>query len=203
MATVTGLVSVKKFLYRGVAEEFSNDYWFSGTPPADNAAWKTLYDALVAQEKTCLIPGVTMVAGYGYDDNADSRHAVWSIDMTVSPNVPVPGTLPPQASDTGTPGDCAAWVRWKTERLNSKGKPIYLRKYFHGVLKDTGATTADNVNSAQKTALNAFGSKLRDGTFADARTLRSRLHADNLIQVGVSNYVTTRTLKRRGKRPGS
>ena len=94
------------------------------------------------------------------------------------------------------------WVRWKTSRYNSRGKPIYLRKYFHGARCD-GTSGNDVTFSGQLTALNAFGTKLQDASFISARTIRSRHNAETLLGHGASAYITTRTLKRRGKRPAS
>lgn len=201
MAAQTGITIIKRFTYRGVAEDWSNQYWFTGSVPADATAWRALFDALVTQEKTCYHSGVTVVHGYGYDSDADGATSVWSVDLTVSPDTPVAGTAT-YSSDPLAPGDAAGWVRWKTSRLNTLGKAIYLRKYFHGMMT-AGLTSADTIKASQVTALGAFGTKLRDGSFLSARTITARGHTDTITSSGASTYTTTRTLKRRGKRPGS
>lgn len=202
MATVVGMTLVKRFSYRGdTQEEFSNTYHFSGSVPADTTAWNALRDALVAQEKTCYTSNAVIVRVYGYDSDADDATAVYVHDYLAGGGSGIAGTL----TGTGrvaTPGDTAYWVRWKTSRLNANGKPIYLRKYFHDAWSDTTGGP-DVLYAGQKTNAAAFGVKLRDGSFIDARTLRSRLHADTLTGSAASTYLTTRTLKRRGKRPGS
>lgn len=194
-APTTGLTVIKRFSYRGDAtEEWSNSYLLTGSTPASSAAWRTLFDALVTQEKT-LYPGWhSVVAGYGYDSADDDRVAVWSVDLTVSPNTPVAGTF--SSADGVAPGDCAMWVRWGLDRMNTKGKRVYLRKYFHGVQHQAGG---DLVSSAQKTAAVAFGEKLRDGSFASGRLITDAL-GTALVGTGASTFVTTRTLKRRSKR---
>jgi len=199
MAPLTGITSVKRFTYRGNAEEFSNTYHFTGTPPSDFGAWRTLYDALVTAEKAVLTSSVSCIGGYGYDDDSPDAHSVWSVDLTQAPNTPVPGIGNFDPS-TGAPGDAAMWVRWKTSRKNTAGKWIYLRKYFHGV-RLAGASGGDQIAPLQVTALTAFGAKMDDGTFAGGRRLRSRDHDETLQGHGVSTWVTTRTLKRRGRRP--
>jgi hypothetical protein len=201
VAAVTRVTIIKKMTYNGNPEEWSNEYTLTGTPPANPTDWRTLFDALVTQEKTIYPSYVTVVRGYAHDSDADDAVAVWSVDLTVSPNTPVAGTLATSGS-TAAPGDCAVWERWKTSRTNSNGKPIYLRKYFHGARCD-GSSGNDITFSGQVTALNAFGTKMRDGSFAGGRTLRSRHHDETLVGAGSSAYITTRTLKRRGKRPGS
>ena len=203
MASQVGITLVKRFYYRGDPnEEFSNTYHLSGSVPSDATAWRTLVDALIAQEKTGYSFDVQVIRAYGYDSDSPTATAVFSVDLTVSPNSPVSGTLSPTGGAQQS-GDCAVWVRWKTSRLNSRGKPIYLRKYFHDVFATIVTNTADTVLAAQKTALNALGAKLQDGSFAEARTVTARGHTDTIVSHGASSFVTTRTLKRRGKRPGS
>lgn len=203
MAAVAGLTLVKRYSYRGDAtEEFSNQYWLTGSVPSTSAAWRTLFDALVLQEKTLYTSACQVVRGYAYDVDTANAAAVWSVDLLQSPNTPVSGTLAVDASSRSMPGDVAVWVRWRTSRLNTKGKPIYLRKYFHDAYGHP-SSGRDNVMASQITALNAFGSKLRDGTFTEARTLRSQHHDETLTGHGSSTYLTTRTLKRRGKRPNA
>lgn len=202
MAAQTGLTVIKRFLYRGDAnEEFSNTYHFTGSVPADATAWRALFDALVVIEKPCYTAATTVVRGYGYDDDADDAISVWSVDLTVSPESPVAGTLT-TASSSPAPGDCAVWARWKTSRLNSNGKPIYLRKYFHDA-RTLDTSNKDTVATAQHTALLALGAKMDDGSFISSRKITARGHTDTILNHGCSTYTTTRTLKRRGKRPGS
>jgi hypothetical protein len=200
MATGIGLTVIKEFTYRGVAEEFSNHYHLTGSVPANAAAWRTLFDALVAQEKTLYNGGVTVVAGYGYDDDAVTAHAVWSVDLKVSPNTPVAGTF----GGTGRqyPGDTAMWIRWKLDRLNSKGKAIYLRKYFHGVMGPSAPSGihVDDVLDTQITALQAFATLLSTGAGVGGAHIRDT-GGGAVVSTGVSTFATTRTLKRRGKRP--
>ncbi len=203
MASQVGFTVVKTFPYRGdLLEEFSNTYHLTGSVPADSAAWRTLFNALVTAEKTVYTSSTHVVRGYGYDSDADDAVAVWSVDLTVSPESPVAGTLSPGTSSHQA-GDSAVWCRWKTSRLNSSGKAIYLRKYFHDVFAVDSAGGADAVVATQKTALNALATKLWDGTFAESRKITARGHTDVILSSGASSYVTTRTLKRRGKRPGS
>ena len=199
-APTTVLTVIKRFTYRGNPnEEYSNTYALSGTTPADSGAWRTLFDALVTAEKTVYPPAVSVVRGYGYDSIPSAGDsAIWSVDLTVTPNSPVAGTLVVGTAPV-TPGDDAVWVRWGLDRFNSKGKRVYLRKYFHpGMLNST--TGGDALHSTQKNALTAFGDKLRDGTFAGSRVITDRL-GTAVVGTGVSAYATTRTLKRRGKRP--
>jgi hypothetical protein len=199
----TGITLVKKFTYRSdPLEEYSNTYFFTGSTPADAAAWLALMNALVAQEKLLYNSSVSIIRGYGYSSDADDRVAVYTNLFDTSPAAPVAGTLNTTAANIyALPGDDAVWVRWKTSRLNSKGKAIYLRKYFHPAYSAVDA--GDAVPTAWKTPALAFGAKLRDGSFLDGRTLTAPGHTDTLVSHAVSQSFTTRTLKRRGKRPSS
>lgn len=208
MAAATGLTVIKKMTYRGDAtEEYSNTYWFTGTPPANSAAWRTLFDAVVAIEKTVYLNSVSVIRGYGYADDTGHKPgdtgavtpAAWSVDLSLAPETPVAGTL---AIGSGAlmPGDAAVWVRWKTSRLTSPGgKPIYLRKYFH-VAVANAVNAGDTILTAQRTALLALGAKMYDGTLSGSRTLTTAGQTDVITAHNASTYITTRSLKRRGKR---
>jgi hypothetical protein len=203
MASQVGLTLVKRFTYRGDStEEFSNTYHLTGGIPADDTAWKALADALIVSEKACYTSQAAVVRAYGYDSDADDAHAVYVHDYLAAA-ASVPGTLALGAG-AYTAGDQAAWVRWKTSRLNTKGKPIFLRKYFHSIVTGgTGIGGADTTSASWQTAANALATKLTDGTFLDSRLITARGHTDVITSHAVSLYTTTRTLKRRGKRPGS
>lgn len=197
-APTTVLTVIKKFTYRGVFEEWSNTYAFTGSTPADSSAWRVLFDALVAEEKKLYTSSSMVVAGYGYDGiPTTGDHAIWSVDMSVSPNSVVPGTLA-LGSDYKWAGDQAAWIRWGLDRYNTNGKRVYLRKYFHGGTVST--SNSDNISTTTDTAYAAFGTKMMDGTFATSRKICDK---DGAVPIGTghSSFITTRTLKRRGKRP--
>jgi hypothetical protein len=192
-----GLTVIKKFQYRGNDEEWSNHYHLEGAIPADAAAWRTLFDALVAQEKNLYPSGTSVVAGYGYDDDAANAHAVWSVDLEVAPNSPVAGSMATTGGHEAQ-GDGAVWIRWKLDRENSRGKSIYLRKYYHGAIITDGSF--DAVLPAQGTALASFGTALENGTVPGVGKIRDA-GGGAIVSTGHSTWVTTRTLKRRGKRP--
>lgn len=197
VADLVGITLIKRFLYRGDAtEEWSNKYHFTGPIPANNTAWKALVDALIAQEKTVYMSLSSVIRAYGYSDDSVSPNAVWSFDyLAAGATVAGTNTSPGNAMA----GDQAFVVWWKTDRLNSKGRAVYLRKYFHsGVVN---AVTPDSLAAGMAAPLDAFATKLRDGTFLDGRTIRARSHADTILSSGHDAFVTTRTLKRRGKRP--
>jgi len=197
-APTTVLTVVKSMVYRGVAgEEWSNGYMLTGTTPADSTAWRALFDAIVTQEKACYLPASTVIRGYGYDKvPAKGDHAIWSVDLRPSSST-VSGTM----SITGGiqfAGDQAGWIRWSLDRFNSYGKRVYLRKYFHaGAVPTAGG---DGLSAQCQNGYNAFGAFMMGGTLLGSRRICD--HLGNVpVATSISPYVTTRTLKRRSKRP--
>jgi len=189
------IVIIKEFQYRGNTEEFSNKYHFDGGDPADDAAWAAMWDALIAAEQPSQSQDVFHVAFLGY--NAGNDHAV--AGNRVAPGIgTLNGTFAPATGEDAVPGDVAAWMRWKTADRTSLGKPIYLRKYMHGVFTD--ATDADKLSPTQRALMLTFANDLADGTaFGGPKVCGPQGAVAG--EAAVSLYLTTRTLKRRGKRP--
>lgn len=197
MATAVGLVIVKRFDYRGDPnEEWSNKYWLTGPVPADFTAWKVLADGLIAEEKTCYSAQTRVTRVYGYDDNATDANSVWSYDYGLAAEE-IPGTLV-SAAGIRFAGDQAGRSYWKTARKTERGKWVYLSKFFHDGF--VNAVDTDAVSTETVAAYNAFALGLADGTFNN-RMIRSQAQEEQLQNWGADQWVTTRTLKRRGKRP--
>lgn len=196
MADVPSITLIQTFTYRDVPEEFSNRYHFTGEPPADDAGWTTLVSSLATIVASVFSSNVHIVRAYGY--LSDTTDAVATVDFTVTPHSPIAGTAGPVG--TMAPGDDAMTLRWDTGRKNSRGKTIYLRKYYHGVGMDT--SDSDKVNSAQLDNLQAAGASL----IADWGSSSSKLCGPDGVTPTLphaSPWITTRTLKRRGRRPPS
>jgi hypothetical protein len=190
------VVIVKSFTYRGLPEEFSNKYHFSGGSPANLSQWEVLARDLATLEKTTVPSSVKFVRAYGYQ--AGIEHSVAQVDL-VNPGPIIWGTFTPTDADAVCSGDVAATIRWNTGQLNSRGKKIYCRKYMHAVYHAAG--DPDAVMAAQKTALQTFAGKLIDGTSWSGLYKYCGPQGAVLSTPLVDNFLTTRTLKRRGKRP--
>lgn len=195
MPDTDSIVIAKSFNYRGSPEVWTNKYHLEGTTPADLAAARTLLRAIWDSEKVVLGSDVTLVGGSFY--NAGNEAAAFMFDATN-----IGGTSATNAGSSSTsattPGDTSVWVRWGTAERNSKNKPIYLRKYFHGI--PLQASDGDIVPSATRTALLAHGAKMYDGSLPGGMKICGPQGAD-AISHGVAQFTTTRTLKRNARTP--
>ena len=189
-----GVVVIKSFNYRGAYEEWSNAYHLSGAASGPSQ-WRDWADALIALEKHVYTSRVTIRRVLCYDDT--DANSVYTYDLSAFAGV-VTGDLD-MTDFFISSGDDAGWVRWDTGRVSSSGKKIYLRKYFHDVYYQARATP-DEVASDQQTAYQAFG----DALLGDILTGLNMVGPDGSQptgDAGRSSYLTTRTLKRRGRRP--
>jgi hypothetical protein len=192
---------IKSFDYRGSPEEWSNTYHFTGDAPSDDAAWKGLADDVIADEKAIYQSSCEVVRAVGHV--AGSVVAAWSYDYAAA-SESVPGTFAGSGAAYDA-GDAAVWVRWSTDALTSRGKPIYLRSYFHNAAAaGTTPTYRDTVHADQQAALQALGDAWIAGYTVDSEA-RYRCGPNGAVGLVAlpSTYLTTRTLERRGRRPTS
>lgn len=198
VANAAGIVLVKEMEYRGdLTEEWSNRYWFTGTIPTLASEWKTLAESLMGYEATCYAATSKIIRAYGYNDtNPDTAYAVWTYDYKLN-NQSYPGTL--VVDGDRFPGDVAGLCAWQTSRRNARGRWVWLRKYFHDGCLDN--SDPDQIGASTKAAYAAFVLRMANGTFVDGRILRSGVQDEVIQAAHASNWATTRSLKRRGKRP--
>lgn len=183
----------KRFTYRNQQEVWSNKYHFSGTTPTNEAGWKTLADAIWAQEKTFLIQDVKYVGFLGHE--AGNEFAVANQDFAAAGLTLDTGVYPSDGDNL--PGDAAVWVRWSTPDRSSRGKRIYCRKYFHGI-----NANGDALANSVRTSMVAYGAKMIDGSLPGGFKLCGPQGAVASAPV-VAPFVSFRQLKRTGKRPSS
>lgn len=199
MAAQASITIVKDFSYRGALEEFSSTYHFTNDAPTTQGRWQVFADAVIAAEKLCLFSTTRIIRAIGHKAGVKPRdyfHDYLALGTQVA------GTLAIASANDPNPGDVAAWVRWSTDQFTSKGKPIYLRNYFHDVCSGNTRTTCDTLQTTEKTALETYATAWVTG-FSDGSAVHVRSGpngAVGLSPVLASAFVTTRTLERRGRR---
>jgi hypothetical protein len=185
---------VKDFTYRGKLEEWSNSYSLTGTTPTTDAGWKSLFDAIIASEKTCYQSSVRVIRAMAYKATED--HVTYSFDYLGS-GATVAGTYVCPANGFYWAGDQAGWLRARVGS-SSNGKPRYVRKYFHGGA--SASMTPDPVAGTLISAYVAHGGVMIGGTLPGSMKWCGP-NGTVAATPSASPYVTTRTLKRRGRRP--
>jgi hypothetical protein len=185
---------VKSFEYRGIYEEWSNQYHLSGVG-ADAAAHRAIADDLIALEIACYSERVTVRRVLVYADS--DAPSIYTYDLASFAGV-VTGELDSTSGVTQA-GDAAGWVRWDTGKTSSTGKKVYLRKYFHDPHASSDATP-DTLSASWVTQYQGFG----DSMLADFSGTVHMVDPEGDDPPGpalAGPYITTRTLKRRGRRP--
>jgi len=190
--SIVKVTSVKSISYRGLPEEWSNSYLFEGTAWADQAAFETWCELFKVVERNMLPSAVTITKYYGYlDPDGVSDFSYEGSPIATGVMAITGGFL--------LSGDTADWLRWDTGKTGSTGKKIYLRKYFHPAIAATG--TPDTSLAAVRTAREAQGAvMLTSGSMPSGYVLVDK-DGDSPSDPVASVNPTTRTLKRRGKRP--
>lgn len=195
MATVTGLTLVKTFTYRGNAnEQFSNTYHFTSAPPTSDGQWLSVANQIVAIEQLVFPASVSFHSATGHSTDNPHDPATFSHDYTLTPPAPV-GTYVPSASEFPIAGDQAAFVWWLMNYKSTKGKPVYLRKYLHAGYVEN-LPHPDNVGTKYAAALETYGNQMQSIWGG----LRSVSKPGGVSAHGHGTFITTRTLKRRGKK---
>jgi hypothetical protein len=194
-SSVTGLTIVKAFSYRdNPAEEWSSKYHFAGAVPATPSSWETLAESVLTAEVSLLTAAVQAVRAYGYDSNDPKANHVWTIEYA-------PGQwqgVATYATGVRAAGDQAACIQWLTDVKSSKGKPVYLRKYMHDCYLDPA--DHDKLFAGYVTNAEAYATTM-DSIHNGLLSFKMDSVPRQAISHEVIPWVTTRTLKRRGKRP--
>jgi hypothetical protein len=195
LVAAPGVVLYKTFAYRGATEEWGNTYHFTGTAPSDPAGWRSLVDALVLLEKTVLATFVTIERAICYENTDDS--SVYSYDLSAFAGT-VHGTYDPtSSSDRVQEGGTSYMCRWDTGRRSSKGKAIYLRKYWHPAM--AASADPDAVSGFLLSRTTAFATNV----LASSGAWPGLAGPDGVAPVGhlAQTYTNYRDLRKGRRRP--
>ncbi len=185
---------IKKFTYRGAPEEWSNSYHLNDHP-ADRAGWVTDVGNMAFREQPLYTADCVVDRALVYNDA--SNPATFVFDAATE-GFDFAGALDGSTGHIFA-GDQAATVGWETGILGGSGKMIWLRKYFHnGTEHDT---VPDELSAVYAAALAAFGASLLGDALPSGFFYADKNGRRPDGPVHVDPWATTRTLKRRGKRP--
>jgi len=140
--------------FRGGTKDWSNRFFFTGTPPPDDTHWATLTAALVAFWKASFPSSTTIATATRY--LAGSEVPVGSS----TPNVA--GIVVPAGGSTIPPLETAALMRFATDQRTVKNHPIYLFKYIHNCVVASG-TDKELLETGYKGDIQANGDGLVAG----------------------------------------
>lgn len=117
-----GLSVVKKVLFRGVQQEFSNVYHYN-LAGAQTGPFEAMLDEVKATEVTFHSSDVTFVRGAVWSSGGSpaQNQMLFQKDFTGTGN---------QSLNTSQDRERAVLVQWPAG-LDSRGKPVYLRKWYH------------------------------------------------------------------------
>jgi len=156
-----GVSVTKSTSFRGVAQEFSNTYYYEFTGTPNQTLGDELISLLVNFEKSIHAPSVTFVRAWA-----------WSAGGTKAENNMLSQNSLSGAGTNGGSGgndkERAFLVRFRAG-TDSRGRPVYLRKWWHldvsllaGASLPTGviAQTAQ-LSTAQRTQLETWGQSIK------------------------------------------
>lgn len=194
MPDTDSITLVKEMSYRGESEEFSNTYHLDGTTPSNETEWRALAQAVWETEAGCFAATAKLVRAYGYV--AGNNISVAQIDFRVD----LPDITTGQLDSTGgrkMAGDQAGTFRARGY-IGANGKRVYATKYMHHGYVNTA--DPDTITSFTADAYLAHAAAMIAGTLPGGMKWVCP-QAQELDQPHASPWVTTRTLKRRGRRP--
>lgn len=143
-----GISIEKSVLFRGGQQPFANVYYYDAAlPVSDPPGWNHLVDALVTLEKSIHSTEVTFV-----------RARCWKADGSKSENVMI---IDKAISGTGTKSVSTTMDRERAAMISiragvdTKGRPVYNRKWFHICAGVIGAESISNDQLKQTASLSA------------------------------------------------
>jgi hypothetical protein len=193
----TAILTVEKsFPYRGAREHWSNAYHLDQIP-ASSAIWDGLVSAISNLEPPMFPASVQFERVTGHLPGTPPV-LVYEYDFPPAGEGGPTGSFTPIATEHECPGDDAVWVRYGTTQKTVRGKPIFLRNYYHAVFYDA---TPDTFSARQKVAFDALGAAWVTGINVQGTTFRRAGPRGAVAQNHATDqFITTRTLKRRGRR---
>jgi hypothetical protein len=158
-----GVSITKSVSFRGTAQEFSNTYYYEGPEPLNETVAGNMIGLIVPKEKAIHGAAVTFV-----------RAKAWSAGGTAGTNTMLAeqnlsGTGTAGASNSSMDKERAFLVRIRAGN-DSKGRPVYLRKYWH---LDVAALNAESITAAQLANITQLTTNQRNALVTAINDLKS------------------------------
>lgn len=192
------VIIVKSAEWRNTQEEFSNGYYFNGTKPSNRSEAEAFFMALWNVEKEFSNQLITLAQGYYYEDpTVDKPHVTIGRDYRGENIQYGSGGIASSSGGQQTSLEQCGLMKARCGYMKN-GRVRYVNKYYHGV--SAKQSDADAANWVASATLATKLAKFTDGTLPGGAKL---CRPDGLVceTPQVSPWITTRTLKRRGKRP--
>src|SRR5215203_4509306 len=145
---IYGVAITKSVSFRGVAQEFGNTYYYQTPLPALDSVLDSLIDNLVTKEKAMHGTSISFVRAKCWSAGGSKADNQMRVQKTLSGA----GTqgAPPSNGDV----ERAFLVRFRAGN-DSRGNPVYLRKWWHLDVASIGGTAISSgtlQNTAQLTS---------------------------------------------------
>lgn len=142
-----GVSITKTCSFRGVAQEFSNTYYYDGPLVVGQSDASALIDAIVALEKPMHYSSVTFKFGRCWSAGG-TKSENHMLDQHSLSGAGTNASLPLASQDK----ERAFLVRFRAG-IDSRGRPVYLRKWWHLDIGGAGGSSVTNSDLQQTTAL--------------------------------------------------
>jgi hypothetical protein len=156
-----GISITKTISFRGAAQEFSNTYYYDAPEPLEGNVVENAVDLLVTKEKAIHASTVTFLRGRAWTAGGTEQQNNMLVDKQLSGA----GAVAPHAS---LDRERAILVRFRAG-VDSKGRPVYLRKWWHldvfgidGVsYSNAQLAQTGTLSTAQQAAIVAMGNGVK------------------------------------------
>lgn len=138
-----GVSLTKQTAFRGSTQEFSNVYFYEGLTYPDVSAADTIIDNLTTLEKTFHSSAVTFVRGRLWKEtgNKATSEMISQKNLAGAGARTVVGAFDPER----------AFLFRLRAGVDSRGNPVYLRKWYHSVGQFTTSAIVSSVHLTQQT----------------------------------------------------
>jgi hypothetical protein len=158
-----GINITKSMSFRGAAQEFGNTYYYNTGGILSVGSADALVDNIVAKEKAIFSASVNFVHARAWSETGNKA----TNEMLV--NKPLSGVGAQANPIGGQDRERAFLVRFRAG-VDSKGRPAYLRKWWHLNVGSIGGTNLTNTNlentsqlsAAHRSALEGYGNGFKD-----------------------------------------